>query len=337
MKYSVVIPIYNRPEELRELLESVVLQSCRDFEIIIVEDGSSLSSESVVREYADRLPLRYMSKENGGPASARNFGAAQAGGEYLLFWDSDTTLPEGYFDAVDNYLLQHPDTGLFGGPDKSSDNFTPLQKAIGYSMTSFFTTGGIRGGKRKISRFIPRSFNMGVRKELFDAVKGFAPMRFGEDMDFSMRVMERIQGTSLKSALIPDAALYHKRRSTLKQFYRQVRNSGRARIDLTLRHKGSLKLVHLLPLFFTLGSAALVLAAILLLSLWPLAPLALYAILLFVDAGIKEKSPYVGLLSVVVAFVQLYAYGLGFVGNWWTRCVLKRGLVSNIDNDRFYR
>lgn len=336
MKYSVIIPIYNRPDELRELLESVVPQANHDFELIVVEDGSSLSSREVVLEFEDKLPLTYLYKDNGGPASARNFGAAKAQGEFLLFWDSDTMLPEGYFDALDSYLEAHPDTGLFGGPDKSSDNFSPLQKAIGYSMTSFFTTGGIRGGKRKISKFIPRSFNMGVRKDIFDSVNGFAPMRFGEDMDFSMRVMEVLTDKN-QCALIPDAALYHKRRGTIEQFYRQVRNSGRARIDLTLRHKGSLKLVHLLPFLFTLGSFCLLIASVAFLSLWPLAPLALYAVLLFLDASIKEKSPYIGLLSVVVAFVQLYGYGLGFVSNWWLRCVLRRGLVSNIDNDKFYR
>lgn len=335
MKYSVIIPIYNRPEELRELLESVVPQTGHDFEIIVVEDGSTISSEKVVQEFAGRLPIKYLQKENGGPASARNFGSVQSRGEYLLFWDSDTTLPEGYFDAVNDYLKQHPETGLFGGPDKSTDGFSPLQKAIGYSMTSFFTTGGIRGGKRKVTKFIPRSFNMGVRKDLFDKAGGFAPMRFGEDIDFSMRVIKQMRG--MECALIEDAALYHKRRSTIKQFYRQVKNSGRARIDLTLRHKGSLKLVHLLPLCFTSGSIALVVAAAVLCSLWPLAPLALYAAMLFADAGIKEKSPYVGLLSVIVAFVQLYGYGIGFAANWWTRCVLKRGMISNIDNDKFYR
>ena len=199
-------------------------------------------------------------------------------------------------------------------------------------MTSFFTTGGIRGGKKKITRFIPRSFNMGVRRSVFEEVSGFAPMRFGEDMDLSMRMLE----SGHSSALIDDAFVYHKRRTSLRGFYRQVFHSGCARIDLSIRHKGSLKLVHLLPLFFILGCLALVLCAAIFRCAFIAAPILLYALLLFVDSSIKEKSPYVGLLSVAAAFVQLFAYGLGFIDNLWKRCILKKASVSNIDNDRFY-
>ena len=256
MRFSVIIPVYNRPDEIEGLLHSFTEQSYSDYSIIIVEDGSSVPCDAVVESYSRRLPIEYLSKANGGPGSARNYGARYAKGEYLIFLDSDTTIPAGYFEAIESYLAKN-EADLFGGPDRSDDSFTPLQRAISYSMTSFFTTGGIRGGKKKITRFIPRSFNMGVRRSVFEEVSGFAPMRFGEDMDLSMRILE----SGHSSALIDDAFVYHKRRTSLRGFYRQVFHSGCARIDLSIRHKGSLKLVHLLPLCFILGCLALVLCA----------------------------------------------------------------------------
>ncbi len=332
MLFSIVIPVYNRPDEVRELLESFPGQSFSDYEIIIVEDGSSVKCSEVVGLFSGSLRIKYLEKENGGPALARNFGATQAEGEYLLFLDSDTVLPQGFLSNISEFLKKSP-VDLFGGPDKSSESFTPLQKAIGYSMTSFFTTGGIRGGKRKISRFIPRSFNMGVRRQIFEAVGGFSPMRFGEDMDLSMRIIS----AGYSSSLIEGAAIYHKRRTSLKGFYRQVFNSGRARIDLTLRHPGSLKIVHLLPSAFAVGCTVLLLCALALRKAWIAAPVALYALLILLHAGIKEKSPYVGLLSVAASFVQLYGYGLGLLANFFRRCVFRKGEISVIDNDRFYR
>ena len=313
MKYSVIIPVYNRPDELSELLASIAAQQFRDFEILVVEDGSSIKCENIVNQYADKLDIKYLYKENGGPALARNYAAERAKGEYLLILDSDTVIPEGYFEAIENYLRRNnPDA--FGGPDRGGDDFTPVQKAISYSMTSFFTTGGIRGGKRKITRFFPRSFNMGVRRDVFAQLGGFSAMRFGEDVDFSMRVVE----AGFKTALIPEAWLYHKRRTDFRKFYRQVRNSGKARIALTRRHPGSLRLVHLFPLAFVLLSLILPFDV-------------LYALLVFVDASIKNKSPKVGLLSVAAAYVQLWGYGLGFVAGLFSK------EQSNIDNEKFYR
>lgn len=332
MLFSVIIPVYNRPDEVRELLESFLGQLFYDYEIIIVEDGSTLKCKEVVDPLAGRLRIKYLEKKNGGPALARNFGAVHSEGEYLLFLDSDTVLPEGFLSNVSEYLTHSP-VDLFGGPDMSSESFSPLQKAIGYSMTSFFTTGGIRGGKRKVSRFIPRSFNMGVRRLVFEEVGGFSAMRFGEDMDLSMRIIS--EGHS--SALIESAAVYHKRRTSLKGFYRQVYNSGRARIDLTLRHPGSLKVVHLLPSAFAVGCTALILCALVLRRVWIATPVALYALLILIHATVKEKSPRVGLLSVAASFVQLYGYGLGLLANFIRRCILRRGEISVIDNDRFYR
>ncbi|MBO4465121.1 MAG: glycosyltransferase [Bacteroidales bacterium] len=313
MKYSVIIPVYNRPDEVSELLASIAAQSFRDFEVLVVEDGSSVKCEDIVNQYADILDIKYLYKENGGPAMARNYAAERAKGDYLLILDSDTVIPAGYFEAIENHLKQN-NTDAFGGPDRGGDDFTPVQKAISYSMTSFFTTGGIRGGKRKITRFFPRSFNMGVKREVFAHLGGFSAMRFGEDVDFSMRVVE----AGFTTALIPDAWLYHKRRTDFRKFYRQVRNSGKARIALTRRHPGSLRLVHLFPLVFVVLSLILPFDV-------------LYALLVFVDSSIQNKSPKVGLLSVWAAYVQLWGYGLGFVAGLFSK------EQSNIDNEKFYR
>ena len=313
MKYSVIIPVYNRPDELAELLASIAAQKFSDFEVLVVEDGSSVKCEDIVNQYAGKLDIKYLYKENGGPAMARNFAAQRAEGEYLLILDSDTVLPEGYFEAIESFVCEiHPDT--FGGPDRGGEDFTPVQKAISYSMTSFFTTGGIRGGKRKITRFFPRSFNMGVRREVFAQLGGFSAMRFGEDVDFSMRVVE----AGFSTALIPDAWLYHKRRTDFRKFFRQVRNSGKARIALTRRHPGSLRLVHPFPLAFVVLSLILPFDV-------------LYSLLVLADSSIKNKSPKVGLLSVAAAYVQLWGYGIGFVAGLFEK------EQANIDNDKFYR
>lgn len=332
MLFSIIIPVYNRLDELHELLDSFLGQGVSDYEVIVVEDGSRLRSEDVVRSFSDRLNISYLEKQNGGPALARNYGAAKAKGEYLLFLDSDTLLPQGYLSNIKAFLSSSP-VDLFGGADMSSSSFSPLQKAIGYSMTSFFTTGGIRGGKRKVSKFIPRSFNMGVRRSVFEQVEGFSSMRFGEDMDLSMRVIS----AGYSSALIENASLYHKRRTSFKGFYRQVFNSGRARVDLTFRHPGSLRLVHLLPPAFSIGCLALIILALAFKSPVIVLPIVLYALIIWIDSSIKEKSPYVGLLSVAASFIQLYGYGLGLISNFIRRCVLHRGEIDTIDNDRFYR
>ena len=313
MKYSVIIPVYNRPDEVSELLASIAAQKFRDFEILVVEDGSSVKCEDIVNQYEGELDIQYLYKENGGPAMARNYAAQRAEGEYLLILDSDTVLPEGYFEAIESFVNEnHPDA--FGGPDRGGEDFTPVQKAISYSMTSFFTTGGIRGGRKKITRFFPRSFNMGVRREVFAQLGGFSAMRFGEDVDFSMRVVE----AGFKTALIPEAWLYHKRRTDFRKFFRQVKNSGKARIALTRRHPGSLRLVHLFPLIFVVLSLILPFDV-------------LYALLVFADSTIQNKSPKVGLLSIAAAYVQLWGYGLGFVAGLFSK------EQSNIDNDKFYR
>ena len=254
MKYSIIVPVYNRPDEVDELLESLSNQTLKDFEVIIVEDGSTRNCKDVCDKYADILALHYYAKENSGPGQSRNYGAERASGDYLLILDSDVVLHEGYILAVENSLKETP-AEAFGGPDAAHPSFTPVQKAISYSMTSFFTTGGIRGGKTKLDKFYPRSFNMGIRRDVYLQLGGFSKMRFGEDIDFSYRIVE----AGYKPRLFPEAWVWHKRRTDFRKFFRQVYNSGIARINLEKRHPGTLKLVHLLPTVFTVGVIGLIL------------------------------------------------------------------------------
>lgn len=334
MRYSIIVPVFNRPDEVAELLESLCRQTMNDFEVIIVEDGSDIESRDVCQRFKNRLDIIYYAKENGGPGMARNTGAEHASGEYLIILDSDVVLPEGYMQAIDDELRRQP-CDAFGGPDAAHPDFTPVQKAISYSMTSFFTTGGIRGGKKKLDKFYPRSFNMGIRREVYRALGGFSQMRFGEDIDFSYRIVE----AGYNPQLIPEAWVWHKRRTDFRKFWRQVYNSGIARINLEKRHPGTLKLVHLLPTVFTLGVVCCCLAALVCFMLaafsthsFPLGmagigvltPLLLYSLIICIDSTIQNKSLKVGLLSIPAAFVQLMGYGFGFIESWWKRCVLKK-------------
>ena len=330
MRYSFIIPVYNRPAEVEELLESLLAQEEKDFEVLLVEDGSSVPCREVAGRYAGRLPgLHYYYKENSGPGQSRNFGAERSRGEYLIVLDSDVILPPGYLRAVGEELRSEP-VDAFGGPDRASASFTPVQKAISYSMTSFFTTGGIRGGKKKMDRFYPRSYNMGIRREVYEALGGFSKMRFGEDIDFSLRIVR----AGYSSRLFPSAWVYHKRRTDFRKFFRQVYNSGIARINLYKRYPDSLKLVHLLPAAFTVG-VCLLLAGSWLTVFSPLL-LLLYFLLIAADATCREKSLKVGLLSAVAAFVQLTGYGCGFLTAWWKRCVRGQDEFTAFDKT-FYK
>ena len=326
MKYSVIVPVFNRPDEVDELLSSLCTQTFKDFEVIIVEDGSSVPCAEVVRRYDGRLDVHYYAKPNSGPSQSRNYGVERAKGEYVIILDSDVVLPEGYLRAVDDELLRQP-CDAFGGPDRAHSSFTPTQKAINYAMTSFFTTGGIRGGKKKMDKFYPRSFNMGVRTEVYRALNGFSNMRFGEDIDFSTRIFKG----GYACRLFPDAWVWHKRRTDLRKFFRQVHNSGIARIHLTKRHPGTLKLVHLLPALFTVGCILLVVLAVLAALLgcphaWVLLlPLLLFALIIFIDATRAERSVEVGGRAILASFVQLTGYGTGFLRAFWLRCILGRG------------
>ena len=331
MKYSIIVPVFNRPDEVDELLESLLSQEEKDFEVIIVEDGSQVPCKKVCDKYADRLDLHYYYKENSGPGQSRNYGAERAKGDYLLILDSDVVLPKGYIRAVSEELNREP-ADAFGGPDCAHDSFTDTQKAISYSMTSFFTTGGIRGGKKKLDKFYPRSFNMGIRRDVYQELGGFSKMRFGEDIDFSIRIFK----AGKRCRLFPKAWVWHKRRTDFRKFWKQVYNSGIARINLYKKYPDSLKLVHLLPMVFTVGTTCLLLLILSglfllcipilniigsLLVMIGLMPLLLYSIIICVDSTMQNNSLKIGLLSIAAAFIQLTGYGCGFISAWWKRCV----------------
>lgn len=349
MKYSVIVPVFNRPDEVAELLESLTVQSLTDFEVIIVEDGSKEPCETVCKQYEKQLDIKYFIKENSGPGQSRNYGAARSEGEYLLILDSDVVLPTGYIAAIDEELQREP-ADAFGGPDRAHESFTDTQKAISYSMTSFFTTGGIRGGKKKLDKFYPRSFNMGIRRDVYERLGGFSKMRFGEDIDFSIRIFK----AGYTCRLFPEAWVWHKRRTDFRKFWRQVYNSGIARINLYKKYPESLKFVHLLPMLFTVGCTLLALLFILgivlffilpagmmqarglALSLLALLPLLLYAFLIFADATSKNASAKIGLLSIGAAFIQLTGYGCGFIEAWWKRCIEGKDEFSAYESN-FYK
>ncbi len=350
MRYSFVIPVYNRPDETDELLESLAHQTLRDFEVLVVEDGSQVTCQQVVQRHAAQMPIKYFCKPNSGPGQTRNYGAERSQGEYLIFLDSDCVLPPGYLEAVDHELTESP-CDAFGGPDRSHPSFTPVQKAISYSMTSFFTTGGIRGGQKKLDKFYPRSFNMGIRASLYRRLGGFSRMRFGEDIDLSIRIFQ----SGAKCRLFPEAWVWHKRRTDLRKFFRQVHNSGIARINLYKKYPSSLKLVHLLPALFTLGMGVLLLMMVcgLLLGLFARSPFwgmigwemfflslpipILFSLLILADSTALNHSLRVGLLSVAASYVQLIGYGTGFLRAWWLRCVCGRDEELQAFRETFYK
>ncbi len=320
---SVIIPLYNRPSEIEELLASLVGQ-LPIFEVIIVEDGSQIRSDEVIARYSNKLDISYIYQDNGGPGAARNRGAQEATAPWLIFLDSDTTLPEGYMAAAAQALEGDgaARTDMWGGADREMQNYTPLQRAINYSMTSPLTTGGIRGSRSGASRaadkFYPRSFNMGIRRELFNRVGGFSAMRFGEDIDLSYRVVA--EGFEVR--FFSQLWLFHKRRSTIQQFFKQLFNSGIARVALSVKHHGTLKFVHLLPMFFVLVATFLLLGAFW--SPWSLMPFALLVLILFTDAVARTRSAHVALLAVVTTITQLKSYGFGLIVGWFNICLLRR-------------
>jgi glycosyltransferase involved in cell wall biosynthesis len=329
MYYSVIIPVYNRPNEVDELLQSLTKQVYKSFEVIVVEDGSSIPCNEIVNKYSSLLDIHYFSKPNSGPGQTRNYGAERAKGDYLIILDSDVIVPPHYFEEIEKELTTSP-ADAFGGPDRADDSFTNLQKAINYSMTSFFTTGGIRGGKKKMDKFYPRSYNMGIKKSVYETLGGFSKMRFGEDIDFSIRIFK----AGYTCRLFPEAWVFHKRRTDLTKFFRQVFNSGIARINLYKKYPDSLKLVHLLPAVFTIGVALLIIGSPI--TLFAPGLLLVYIILLFIDSFIQSHSFNIALLSIMTSFIQLTGYGCGFLNAWWKRCVLGEDEFSAFENN-FYK
>lgn len=328
-KYSVIIPVYNRIDEVDDLLKSLSQQTFTDFEVIIVEDGSSQPCDDAVKRYADSVDVKYYFKSNEGRSIARNYGMERASGEYFIFFDSDCVIPQGYFRHLDDALKERP-LDCFGGPDAAHDSFTPTQKAINHSMTSFLTTGGIRGGKISLEKFTPRTFNMGYSRKVYERIGGFREM-FSEDIDMSTRI--RNAGFSI--GLIHDAPVYHKRRVDFRKFMRQVYVFGMSRITLYLLYPDSLKLVHWLPAVAVAGGMTLFLLGILV-SPWFLLPLALYLLAIWVAALVSTHSVKIATLAVPASIIQLGGYGCGFLKAYTTKILLGRGrnIAEEIDMRR---
>jgi len=321
MTYSIIVAVFNRPDEMDELLESLTQQTVRDFEVVVVEDGSTQPSEEVCARYADRLEIAYFSKPNSGPGPSRNYGCERARGQVMIFLDSDCTCPPTWLEHIEQGRIQQG-WDAFGGPDREHEGFSATQKAISYAMTSVLTTGGIRGSKRRVGgAFHPRSFNMGLSRRVFEATQGFSPMRFGEDIDLSIRIIK----AGFRVGLIPDAWVYHKRRTDLRKFFKQVHNSGMARINLTLRHPGTLKLTHFFPAAFTTYVLiALFYALFVPHGVWALLPLVAWATLIFLDATLRMRSLTVGAISVAASLVQMLGYGIGFCRGLVRRVIMNR-------------
>ena len=316
--FSVIVPVYNRPAEVDDLLRSLAEQIDKDFEVMLVEDGSTVPCKEVADRYAGQVDVHYYYKDNEGRSIARNYGIERASGDYFVFFDSDCVIPRDYFCQLRN-ALERDYVPCFGGPDAAGDDFSDLQKAISFSMTAFLTTGGIRGGKVQLEKFVPRSFNMGYSREVWQKVGGFREM-FSEVIYMSTRV--RQAGFAIR--LIREACVYHKRRTSLAKFARQTHVFGMSRITLKLLYPDSLKLVHTLPAVFTLGCVALIVLAVCW-RWWAILPLALYVVMLWVSALVKTKSLKIASMAVVTSFVQLWSYGTGFIRAWVWKILLRHG------------
>lgn len=328
--YSIIIPLYNRPQEIGELLDSLTRQTYPDFEVLIIEDGSEKDARTVVESYCDSLDIRYFYIPNGGQGFARNVGFREARGDYFVVFDSDCLIPDDYLAKVEQ-ALQNGYLDAYGGPDAAHPSFTSTQKAISYAMTSPFTTGGIRGNKRHVGKFHPRSFNMGISRETWEKTGGFRWTNKSEDMEFSIRMSRQ----GLRIGLIPDAVVFHKRRTTFTQFFKQAYSFGQGRIRIFRSFPGELKAVHALPAVFTLGMTGWLLLLLLQLILgWsPCSGLLLclatglitgYFLLIFLHATYRYKNPGIGLYSVYASLLQLLAYGMGFLGEGFNYLVKGR-------------
>jgi len=315
-KYSIIIPVYNRSQEVDELLESLTKQTFQDFEVLIIEDGSTEKCDMVLEQYGTELSIQYFFKQNSGQGFSRNYGFERAKGTWFLVFDSDCLIPENYLQIVDDHLRVN-ELDAFGGPDKAAESFTPVQKAISYSMTSFLTTGGIRGGKTKVGSFHPRSFNMGIKREVFEKTGGYKITRKGEDIEFSIRIGEN----GFRVGLIAEAFVYHKRRTNFIQFFKQLHFFGTARINIGRYYPKEIKLVHLFPVFFFIGFLLSLFGT--LFGLYPaligLRIFLLYFMAIWISATGKTENFLVGMLSVVAAFIQLMSYGVGFIEEFTTR------------------
>jgi glycosyltransferase involved in cell wall biosynthesis len=309
-QFSVVIPVYNRPQEVKEILISLAAQTFKDFEVIIVEDGSTTRCEEIIDIFRDQLRISYFFKPNTGPGPSRNFGFTQAKGNYFVVFDSDCILPSHYFTSVTESLKEN-NWDAWGGPDRAHEDFTLRQRAMGYTMSSILTTGGIRGGKKHLGWFQPRSFNMGISRKVFDLTQGFKFDRYAEDIEFSIRMKK----AGFKVGLIPEAFVFHKRRINFQQFYNQVYNFGKGRALIGREHPEEIKITHWFPSFFFIGLVALILlpfisVPLFFIGLWFFM---FYLMAIFIDSLIVNRNVAVAVLSVPAALYQLCGYGWGFL------------------------
>ncbi|UMB53907.1 glycosyltransferase [Lutibacter sp. A64] len=308
LQFSIIIPVYNRPQEIDELLQSLTKQTYqKSFEIIVVEDGSNLKSDEIVKKYSDQLNLNYFFKPNSGAGASRNFGMQKATGNYFVIFDSDCIIPANYLVEVEKALTKNY-TDAFGGADAAHESFTAIQKAINYSMTSFFTTGGIRGSKKAVDKFQPRSFNLGISKNAFETTKGFSMMKIGEDIDLTFRLWEH----KFETQFIENAFVFHKRRATFKQFFKQTFAFGKGRPFLNRKYPKTAKITYWFPSVFILAfifSMLLLLFNVKIVALF----FGIYFTILFVDSLLKNKNLGVALLSIITTLIQFTGYGFGFL------------------------
>ncbi|SFS75363.1 glycosyltransferase [Lutibacter maritimus] len=314
LHFSIIIPVYNRPQEIEELLASLSKQTySKGFEIIVVEDGSENTSKEIVENFSNKLTIQYFLKNNTGAGASRNFGMQHAMGNYFIIFDSDCVIPPNYLVEVENALTKNF-TDAFGGADAAHTSFTDIQKAINYSMTSFFTTGGIRGNKKAVDKFQPRSFNLGISKKAFEVTNGFSKMKIGEDIDLTFRLWEH----NFETQFIENAFVYHKRRATFQQFFKQTFAFGKGRPFLNKKYPGTAKITYWFPSIFIVGFLFSVLIYIFNFPyfIWFYA---VYFIIIFVDSILKNKSIKVAFLSILTTLIQFTGYGFGFL----------KGIVSN--------
>ena len=329
MRFSVIVPLFNRPDEIAELLESLTKQSYTDFEVLVVEDGSDQDARGIVEGFQSQLDIHYFWKENTRQGFTRNFGFERAKGDWFVVFDSDCLIPEAYFECVAAHLDAHPEVEVYGGPDAAHGSFTALQKAISHTMTSPLTTGGIRGGKRNVGTYHPRSFNMGISRKAWEVSGGYKISVKGEDIEFSMRLIAH----GLHSVLIPEAHVYHKRRTDFTQFKKQVHFFGTARVNIRQFFPGSLKLVHWMPTAFLVYEMLMFPAAFMLwwglgcgaaLSALPLVPFVVWQSALLMEAWMATGSLRVARLVPKAARIQLSSYGMGLLSEYVSVVVLKR-------------
>jgi glycosyltransferase involved in cell wall biosynthesis len=325
MKFSLIIPTFNRPEEITELLDSLEQQSFKDFEVIIADGSPATIVKEAINPYQNKLKLIYLYEKGLGISESRNWGVQKASGEYIIFLDSDCLAPPSYLATIDRFLQENP-ARVFGGPDATHESFTPVQKAISYAMTSPLTTGGIRGREKHMGKYQPRSFNMGVFREAFNQVGGFSELKVSEDIDLSIRLDKE----GYHSVLISEAYVYHKRRSTFYKFFKQTNSFGRGRVDLYIRHGNAIKPVHLLPSLFVLYNVAGILSVFISIPVFEtyIISILAYSLIVLIHASFLNQSLYIGLLSVAASFVMLTGYGTGMISNLVSRLLLKSSKES---------